>query len=1167
MKYLYLFLIAIFTSSRAFCINILITESAWTMDENWNTEVTAMGYTATVLPATVLDNNAFFGTYNALIISSYDVMNPARTAIVEQYIQTGKPVYIQSEYDKFLSTNVSFETMVNDLGGFFSYSTTTAGDLNPMQVLGTFATNNLPVTPLTYFWYGCTALYDATIYPFLSYQNQYYAYSFCPPNPAWGKIITTTDQDWVNTMTSPNLMQNIVTHLLTPNLCGNPIPPVLTATPAHTDVSCNGGNNGTASVTVANGTPPYTYLWSPGNQTTSSISGLVAGSYTCRVIDAAPDTVTQIIVVAEPTALTATTSQVNVSCNGGNNGSATVNVSGGSPGYTYSWAPSGGTNPTANNLTANTYTCTITDAHNCTLQKVFTITQAGSLTATTSQVNILCHGASTGSATVTASGGTIPYTYAWAPSGGTNPTASGLAAGNYTCTITDLNNCTLAKTFNITEPATALTASTAQTNINCNGNNNGTATVTATGGTPGYTYSWSPSGGNAANATGLAPGAYVCTITDANGCVLTKNFTITQPTLLTASISHTDVTCFGAGDGIAVVTATGGTVPYTYSWAPSGGNLAIASGLVPGTYTCTITDGNGCTTTQTATIVQPAGTMTATTSQTNILCNGANTGVATVMASGGTLPYSYSWTPIPGNGPNMYNLPAGAYTCTVSDAHGCTFDQPFTLTQPDAILPSVTQIDVLCHGSQNGAAAVSVSGGLPPYTYLWSPTGGTAANAVGLSGGVYTCTITDYNNCVYEQEVTIAEPLGLSVADSAASVKCYGDSNGYAQVLVSGGTFPYSYSWSPAGGNVYAASDLKAGMYTYTIVDANNCVLVDSIKVSQPSPVGANTSKTNIVCQGVLNTGIAIATGKGGIPPYTYLWSPGSTTDTIITALSTGSYTCRVTDSIGCIYHAVFNIVDTSQPFAYTIKDSVTDCRSAMLTAMADSGSSEAVTYTWNFSGTVLQDTGNPVVHAYPQGGPDTAMVVIVNAVGCHDTLAHYLDIVNPMVADYSFDPNPPAPNTAIQFHNLSSPYATIFDWDFGDGTSSTAKNPNKTYGDSGLYHICLIASNEHDCADTACKDLKVDAESIVGIPSAFTPNGDGENDILYIRGFRTAQVKLRVYNRWGEVIFETDNKAKGWDGTFKGHPQPAEVYAYTLEATFTDGTKKQVNGSISLLR
>jgi len=942
------------------------------------------------------------------------------------------------------------------------------------------------------------------------------------------------------------------------------IDPNLFTQQAHTNVSCNGGNDGTASVTAFSGIPPYTYLWLPGNQTTASISGLAAGSYTCRVIDATPDTVLDTIVITQPTVLTATTSQTNVNCNGGNDGTATVNVSGGTPGYTYAWAPTGGNAATATGLSAGSYTCTITDTNGCTLQKTFTITQAGTLTATTSQVNILCNGNNTGSATVNASGGTPAYTYAWAPTGGNNATATGLAAGSYTCTITDANGCSLQKMFTLTQP-TALAATTTQNNITCNGDADGSASVTVSGGVPAYTYSWAPSGGTNASATGLAPATYTCTITDANNCVLTKTFNITEPAVLAATISHTDVTCFGAGDGTATVVTSGGTAPYTYSWAPSGGTNATATGLVAGVYTCTITDAHGCTTSQSATITQPSQQLAVVTAQTNLLCNGASTGIASVIISGGTVPYSYSWAPVGGTNPNAYNLAAGSYTCTITDAHGCTISQSFTLTEPAPILSTNSHADILCNGNDNGIATVLVSGGVAPYTYLWTPSGGNGPNATGLSAGVYTCTITDHNNCPHTDTVTITEPAAITAIDSQVNIKCFGDATGYAQLSISGGTTPYTYTWAPAGGNGNAASALTAGTYTCTITDYNNCVHSEVFNITQPSSLSAYTAKTNVVCQN-LDQGIAIAVGIGGTGPYTYLWTPGNTTDTIISGLGVGKDTCTITDANGCTYTAFFNIVDTSQPFSYSISDSALGCRTSLLNALPNAGSSTAVSYIWLF-GDSTSTNGNPAIHNFPQSGANSTGLVIVNAVGCHDTLSHNFSINYPMLAGFSFEPNPPLANAPVHFYNASSPYANLFNWDFGDGSTSRQQDPEKTYNDSGTFTVCLIASDTNNCIDTLCKDITLDITKSVGVPSAFSPNNDGVNDILYVRGYRIKTLKLRIYNRWGNLVFETDNQAKGWDGTYKGEPQVQETYAYTLEATFNDGTTKQLSGSITLLR
>ncbi|MBN8861270.1 MAG: SprB repeat-containing protein, partial [Sphingobacteriales bacterium] len=239
-----------------------------------------------------------------------------------------------------------------------------------------------------------------------------------------------------------------------------------------------------------------------------------------------------------------------------------------------------------------------------------------------SQINVSCSGGSNGSATVSASGGAAPYTYSWAPSGGTAATATGLAAGSYTVTITDNIGCTKTQTVNITQPAAITSSIVSQTNIACNGGSTGAATITASGGTGTLTYNWTPgnpTGDGTASVSGLPAGTWTCTITDANSCTKTQSVTITQPSVITSSVSsQTNVSCNGGSNGSATITASGGTGPYIYSWAPSGGTAATATGLAAGPYTVTITDANACTKTQSVTITQPAVITSGVSSQTNV---------------------------------------------------------------------------------------------------------------------------------------------------------------------------------------------------------------------------------------------------------------------------------------------------------------------------------------------------------------------------------------------------------------------------------------------------------------------------------------------------------------------------------------------------------------------
>jgi hypothetical protein len=460
-------------------------------------------------------------------------------------------------------------------------------------------------------------------------------------------------------------------------------PAAFSVTTSKTDVSCNGGSNGMATVTVSGATAPYSYSWSPSGGTAATASGLAAGIYTVTITDNNTCQTTRSFTINQPTALTAGISKTDVSCNSGSNGTATVSASGGTPGYTYSWSPSGGTNATATGLASGTYTCTITDANSCQITRSVTVSQPAAFSITTSKTDVSCNGGSNGTATVAVSGATAPYSYSWSPSGGTAATASGLAAGTYTVTITDNNACQATRSFTINQP-TALTAGISKTDVSCNGGSNGTATVSAGGGTPGYTYSWSPSGGTGATATGLALGTYTCTITDANSCQITRSVTISQPAAFSITTSKTDVSCNGGSNGTATVTVSGATAPYSYSWVPSGGTAATASGLAAGTYTVTITDNNACQATRSFTITQPTGLTATATPSSATICSGGSTGIALSSLPSGA---DFSWTVSTVSGTVSGALPSS----------GSSIDQ--TLTGSGVVKYTITPDNGTCTGT------------------------------------------------------------------------------------------------------------------------------------------------------------------------------------------------------------------------------------------------------------------------------------------------------------------------------------------------------------------------------------------------------------------------------------------------------------------------------------
>ncbi len=635
---------------------------------------------------------------------------------------------------------------------------------------------------------------------------------------------------------------------------------------------------------------------------------------------------------------------------------------------------------------------------------------------------------------------------------------------------------------------------------------------------------------------------------------------------LTVSITHVDLNCYESADGSASAMAANGTPPYTYLWLPSLQSTASISGLAAGTYTCIVSDAASDTAIGTVIISQPAALVTAQ-SQSNLFCNGAHNGIASVLVGGGSGPYNYSWAPSGGNGPNATGLSGGSYTCTVSDGHGCTTAVTFLITEPPPIDVFDAVVPTKCYGDSTGTIDLFVTGGTAPYDYVWAPnTDDTTASVSGLPAGTYTCTITDANFCHHTEVVSIASITQLAFTDSQANLLCYQDATGFASVTVSGGTPPYAYGWSPAVSAWSSAPDLQAGTYICTITDQHNCMTRDTFVITEPEKLKIlRASKRNIICAGKIDAYVnAVATG--GTPPYDYMWNPGAWGDTTFPNLNPGTYTCTVTDTNGCSCDTALTIVDTSGLFSYTASSFSVGCRSARLTATPDKGSLFGMQYTWYFSD-LVETTGNPVVHTFPQDSPNTAMVVIVDSVGCTDTVSLNVSIHYDLYAAFTRDPDGPNPNKPTTFYNASFDYASRFYWDFGDGTSSTEENPQKIFYDSGLYYVCLVASDTNGCADTSCRDVLVDADKIIAVPSAFSPNGDGMNDVLYVRGFRIASFHMKIFNRFGELLFETTTKEKGWDGTWKGVEMPADAYGYMIDVAYSDGTKEQKGGSVSLLR
>ncbi len=517
-------------------------------------------------------------------------------------------------------------------------------------------------------------------------------------------------------------------------------------------------------------------------------------------------------------------------------GSVSLTPSFGNEPYTYNWS-TGTTTNSISGLVPGSYSVTVTGTNGCSLTKVTNVLRKPFLQASiTSVINPSCNGNATGSATVTATLGTPPYSYLWS-SGEIAVTISNKIAGSYTVTVTDNCGTEVICTASITQPA-LLTATLTQTNVSCYGGSTGSANVVTVGGTSPYSYLWNdPSPAQTtANCTSLTAGNWIVTITDSKGCSITKSVTITQPLVsLTSSInSQVNVSCYGGSNGSAKVVPVGGTLPYTYLWNDPlpAQTTGIATTLTAGTWTVTVTDNNGCINISSVTITQPAVLTTLISAQTNVLCNGGSTGTATVNANGGTAPYSYIWNdPTPVQTTQICSaLSAGNWNVTVTDVKGCTSISTVTITQPEVLQVAVSSTNSkTCTNS--GTATALASNGTPTYSYIWKKSGsantiGTTSTISNLAPATYNVTVTDYCGATKINSIIVASYSSLSsaTANTFCSTTSTAPCNGYATALAVGGNLPLTYQWNtiPIQTTVETTHTLCANntRYRVTITDA-----------------------------------------------------------------------------------------------------------------------------------------------------------------------------------------------------------------------------------------------------------------------------------------------------------------------------------------------------------
>lgn len=905
--------------------------------------------------------------------------------------------------------------------------------------------------------------------------------------------------------------------------------------PVITDVDCFGNSSGSIFLNPTSDNPGgFTYLWSPGGQTSSFIENQPIGAYDVHVEDIKGCPKDSTITIGQPTLLTASiTDTTHLQCNSDCSiGQAIVTPVGGTPPYTYQWFDAsmtplpGYTDSTASNLCAGFYSVQVTDANSCTTTiSNLEITQPVALTVVTDVVDASCNGYLDGSVVVTPSGGIEPYTYVWEEAGnpiGNDSLIENLPAGTYDYTVNDINSCEVSGSLTVNEPDT-IEFVLSVTDIQCAGDGNGQAEVlNPTGGDGNYAYEWKDNSGTIIGTNPtismLGTGNYTITVLDGNSCFATVDFSIQEPLPITLVLSADSASCFGVDDGAVNVVATGGTIAadYIYAWVDGGGapvgNTANVSDLFAGLYTVTVTDDNGCSASDFIEVFEPDQLVATVDSITAVTCHGIGDGSIEIDISGGIDPIDISWT-----GPDgftsidedIFNLNGGDYELILSDFNDCEYTNSYTVEEPDTLTFDTTIVHVACYGGSTGSIMVTVNGGNGGFIYEWQNESGTVISTnneiVDVPAGEYALFVEDAKGCILTETFTVNEPSPFTFNAEITEITCNGAMDGTITLFPGGGNPGFDFTWSADNG--FASTDqnivgLDAGFYTVNVLDNAGCTYDTSMAIVDPPILVVDSTVTPVTCAGDMDGSIELSV-SGGVPDYMFNWTGPdgfTSTDEDVFNLNGGSYDLILEDDQGCVVNLNFTVEEPEIiSFDATITNVACGGASSGAISVIVNGGNGGFIYEWKDEiGTIISTTDE--ILDVPAGD---YILFVVDSKGCNlkDTLTildgipfFFNGIVTPIECFNAMD-------GAIDLFPAGGNPGYDFLWNADNGFSSTDQNINGL--GAGVY-TCEVTDNNSCVYDTTIALSNPD-EIVVAVDSITDVSchgfGDGSIEITISGG------------------------------------------------------------------
>jgi len=944
-----------------------------------------------------------------------------------------------------------------------------------------------------------------------------------------------------------------------------------------TDIDCRGEATGAINISVTGGSGNYSYQWSYQGATTQDLMNIPAGTYSLTVTDdETSEELTESFTVNQPAAgLEASASITDATCSGTNDGAISVTITGGATPLNLVWEGSlpDGT-PDQTGLNPGDYDLTIVDNNGCQLDTTFSVGQTDGINIDNINSTPIANGAG-GAISLSISGGTGSYNYSWTGPGGFTSSDAALSdlglVGEYCVTVTDGNACSATACIILTERLRIESTDITQT---CSGEANGAITVNITGGMAPYSFEWS-NGGTQATISDLATGDYTVTVEDAIGNSLSGTFEVTSLDPITLNPNVIPVT----GDenntnGSIDLTISGGSPGYTIRWS-TGASSEDLTNLATGEYCVTVTDQNSCSTEQCFNVNFTEQLLSFEAEATDIICPGQSTGEVRIMISGGASPYVVSFSDdVDMNASNglvtRTGLPAGMLSFVVTDATNATQQGMITISEPDSIVASAIGI---VHDTEEagctGSIELTLTGGTPGYQVRWNSPN-TGREIIGLCAGSYVPTIIDDNNCQVTLDPIIITSFGLSA--NVLNTSCPDAMDGGLNLSVAGGSEPFSYEWRNDNGDIVSTEqdliNFPSGDYTVTVGESSGNTVVKSFSIGTSSMLSAevtvlsNYNGFDVSCPGGSDGRVRVDAENGSGENYIYEWIRGDEmvgTEAVLEDAQAGEYTITIIDEAGCSTTESFTL---NAPMALGIDALVTDVscpgeNDGEINVSVNGGTGQSFQYNWSNG-----QNGSRIRFLRP----NSYSVSVTDGNNCTSTATFSIEQPNPIQVVVETDPADDGCNgsaTAI-VSGGQAPY--FYEW-----------NANASEQDSILENLCpgdyvVRVTDSRGC--TAQQEVIRATVQDRRFPcmearEIMTPDGDGLNERFLINCIEEFdQNNLRIFNRYGQMVFETDNYDNTWNGTTKdGETLPDGPYYYILEYTDFDGNTQQIKGSITLLR